>query len=127
MLMVASRRESIRSKNLLHNRWTDLFQMKDTSILRLKMEVRWTILIAFLILKYGNAAPNATTPEQGTNTQLILPCAEEFTLHEGVCYKGFTTQKTWEESEAECNKLPGGHLAAFHSREEFNMLTGLMG
>ena len=54
------------------------------------------------------------------------PCAEGFTLYKGVCYKGFTTPKTWEEAEEECNVLPGGHLAAFHSREDYNMLTGLM-
>ena len=56
-----------------------------------------------------------------------LPCEEGFALHKGVCYKGFTPPKNWEEAEAECNKLPGGHLAAFHSRQDYDMLTGLMG
>ena len=55
------------------------------------------------------------------------PCADDFTLYEGVCYKGFTTPKNWEDAEAECNKLPGGHLAAFHSREDYDVLAGLMG
>ena len=55
------------------------------------------------------------------------PCAEGFTLYEGVCYKLFTTNRTWSDAEAECNELPGGHLAVFHSQEDFNVLTALMG
>ena len=62
---------------------------------------------------------------KGITAGLPSPCTDGFTLYKGVCYKAFTTRKNWEKAEAECNKLPGGHLAAFHSREDFNVLIGL--
>ena len=32
----------------------------------------------------------------------------------------------WFEGEEYCNDLPGGHLAAIHSLEEFNFAVDLM-
>ena len=65
------------------------------------------------------------SPFKGPTGQNPSPCAEGFTLREGICYKLSTSQKQWDDAEAKCNELPGGHLAAFHSSEDFNFLIGL--
>ncbi len=45
--------------------------------------------------------------------------------HNGNCYMMFYSSKTWSEAEAHCNKLPRGHLASFHTDQEWELIRSL--
>ena len=56
-----------------------------------------------------------------------LACDQGFTLHGAVCYKvDGNSEVSWAEAETACNQLPGGHLAAIHSQDDYNLLKQLM-
>ena len=52
-------------------------------------------------------------------------CPVGYTLRDGICYRLVTASKTFQAAEAWCNAAPGGHLAAFHSQQEYDNLVNL--
>ena len=53
-------------------------------------------------------------------------CEIGYTLFGGSCYGYNSTELPFYEAEAECNKLPGGHLAAFHTQVEFSFILSII-
>ena len=49
-------------------------------------------------------------------------CPSNYTLHNGRCFGVHENKLNFTDAETECNKLPGGHLAAFRSVEEWNFV-----
>ena len=54
-------------------------------------------------------------------------CPENYQLYNGRCFGVPHNLLNFSDAEAECNKLPGGHLAAFRSVEEWDLIKNLWG
>ena len=52
-------------------------------------------------------------------------CLSGHTLYNGKCYKLYLRGAAFEATEAACNKLNEGHLAAYHSLEDYEFLKNL--
>ena len=46
-------------------------------------------------------------------------CPDNYTLYNGRCFGVHGNELNFTDAESEYNKLPGGHLAAFRSAEEW--------
>ena len=57
----------------------------------------------------------------------VLPshCPKGYLPFGGRCYAIFDDEKNFDEAEIECNKLPGGHLAAFYDQDTLGFLRML--
>ena len=54
-------------------------------------------------------------------------CLDEFHLHNGTCYKVYGKRRNFNDAEAFCNNLAiPGHLASYHSQEDYTFLQGLI-
>ena len=55
-------------------------------------------------------------------------CLAGHQLHNGSCYRFYNERKFFfAEAESHCNKLKNGHVAAYHSQEDFRFLDNLIG
>ena len=55
-------------------------------------------------------------------------CEEGDTLHNDQCYALHSEKKVFEDAEEACvADHPEGHLAAFHSKEEYDALQNIVG
>ena len=52
-------------------------------------------------------------------------CPAHYTLYNGRCFDVHDNKLEFWDAEAECNKLPGGHLAAFRCVEEWDFVKHL--
>ena len=61
---------------------------------------------------------------------LYIPatCLAGHQLHNGTCYRFYKEREVFfAEAESYCNKLKNGHVAAYHSQEDFSFLDDLIG
>ena len=49
-------------------------------------------------------------------------CPDNYTLYNGRCFGVHGNGLNFTDAESECNKLFGGHLAAFRSAEEWDFV-----
>ena len=54
-----------------------------------------------------------------------LYCPRDFTLLYPMCFWIRSTRMDWTEGEDYCNDLPGGHLVAIHTKEEFDFAVDM--
>ena len=55
-----------------------------------------------------------------------VSCPEDYEIFNGTCFGFHDTELNQSDAEAACNDfLPGGHLAAFHSQQEYNFVRNL--
>ena len=52
-------------------------------------------------------------------------CLPGHTAYNRKCYKVYTSGKSFNEAEELCNKLTNGHLATYHSEQDYNFLRDL--
>ena len=52
-------------------------------------------------------------------------CPENYKLYNGRCFGVHENPLNFSDAEAECSKLPGGHLAAFRSQDELDFIRNL--
>ena len=52
-------------------------------------------------------------------------CLPGHTLYNGKCYNLYLRGATFNAAEAACNKLNEGHLAAYHSLQDYEFLQNL--
>ena len=65
--------------------------------------------------------------EFNTISEVPVGCPMGYNLLDGICYLSVNTPKTFYEAESACNAIPGGHLAAFHSQQDYDNLIKLTG
>ena len=58
-------------------------------------------------------------------TDVYARCPEGYSLFNGRCFVLNTHARNFDQAETECNKLPGGHLAAIRSADDFEFLKEL--
>ena len=56
---------------------------------------------------------------------IVEYCLPGHTLFNGKCYKLYLRGAVFEATEAACNKLNEGHLASYHSLEDYQFLRNL--
>ena len=49
-------------------------------------------------------------------------CPKDYQFYNGSCFGVHNEALNFAEAETECNKLPDGHLAAYHSQDERDFL-----
>ena len=49
-------------------------------------------------------------------------CPKDYQFYNGSCFEIHNEALTFAEAETECNRLPDGHLAAYHSKNEKDFL-----
>ena len=59
------------------------------------------------------------------DTNILVYCPGEYKLYNGRCFGVITTNLNLTMAEAECNKLPGGHISAFRSQDELDFIIDI--
>ena len=57
--------------------------------------------------------------------EIPVYCPENYRLYNGRCFGVHDNDLNFTLAEKQCNKLPGGHLAAFRSQEELDFIKNL--
>ena len=61
------------------------------------------------------------------DTDILVYCPEEYKLYNGRCFGVLITDLNFTTAEAECKKIPEGHLVAFRSPDELNFINNFPG
>ena len=59
--------------------------------------------------------------------EIPVYCPENYRLCNGRCFGAHQDRLNFFDAEAECNKLRGGHLAAFRLQQELDFIESLLG